>query len=97
MICANARAQALEARPASPFVFQVTERLPSVSRIRTWGLAGMERLWSQWAPRRQTGEIVAVAVDAVRSRRELVLENAVLRPPGQRAATPQQAPEAPPR
>jgi hypothetical protein len=39
----------------------------------------MERLWSQLAPRRQAGEIVAVAVDAVRSRRELVLENAVLR------------------
>src|SRR5882672_6966268 len=54
-------------------------RLPSVSRIRTWVLAGMERLWSQLAPRRQAGEIIAVAVDAVRSRRELVLENAVLR------------------
>jgi hypothetical protein len=39
----------------------------------------MERLWSQLAPRRQAGEIAAVAVDAVRSRRELVLENAVLR------------------
>ncbi len=54
-------------------------RLPSVSRIRIWVLVGMERLWSQLAPRRQAGEIVAVAVDAVRSRRELVLENAVLR------------------
>jgi hypothetical protein len=39
----------------------------------------MERLWSQLAPRKQAGEIAAVAVDAVRSRRELVLENAVLR------------------
>jgi len=39
----------------------------------------MERLWSQLAPRRQAGEIVAVAVDAGRSPRELVLENAVLR------------------
>src|SRR6185503_16434976 len=27
-------------------------RLPSVSRIRTWVLAGIERLWSQLAPAR---------------------------------------------
>jgi hypothetical protein len=42
----------------------------------------MERLWSQLAqraPRQETSEVAAVAVDAVRSRRELVLENAVLR------------------
>ena len=39
----------------------------------------MDRLWSQLAPRKQAGEIAAVAVDALRSRRELVLENAVLR------------------
>jgi hypothetical protein len=39
----------------------------------------MERRWSQLAPRTQAGEIAAVAVDAVRCRRELVLENAVLR------------------
>jgi len=39
----------------------------------------MERLWSQLAPRRSASEIADVAVDAVRSRRELVLENAVLR------------------
>jgi hypothetical protein len=39
----------------------------------------MERLWPQLAPRKQAGEIAAVAVDAVRPRRELVLENAVLR------------------
>jgi hypothetical protein len=39
----------------------------------------MERLWSQLAPRKQVGEIAAVAVDALRSRRELMLENAVLR------------------
>src|SRR5215475_2828354 len=54
-------------------------RLPSISRILTWVLARMERLWSRLAPRRQASEIAAVAVDAVRSRRELVLENAVLR------------------
>src|SRR5215468_2292192 len=54
-------------------------RLPSTSRIRTWVLARMERLWSRLAPRMQASEIAAVAVDAVRSRRELVLENAVLR------------------
>jgi transposase InsO family protein len=39
----------------------------------------MERLWSQLAPRKQVGELASVVVDAVRSRRELVLENAVLR------------------
>lgn len=54
-------------------------RVLTVSRIRTWLLAGMERLWSQLAPRRQAGEIVSVAVDAIRRQRELVLENAVLR------------------
>jgi hypothetical protein len=27
-----------------------------VSRIRTWLMAGMERLWSQLAPRREAGE-----------------------------------------
>lgn len=54
-------------------------RAPMVSRIRTWLMAGMERLRSQLAPRREVGELAAVAVDATRSRRELVLENAVLR------------------
>jgi hypothetical protein len=54
-------------------------RVPTISRIRTWLLTGLERLWSQWTPRRQAGEIAAIAVDAMRSRRELVLENAVLR------------------
>src|SRR5215475_8620360 len=54
-------------------------RLPSISRIRTWVLAPMERLWSQLAPRKQASEIAAVVVDMVRPRRELVLENAVLR------------------
>jgi putative transposase len=42
-------------------------------------MAGMERMWSQLAPRKQAGEIAAVAVDALRPQRELVLENAVLR------------------
>ena len=54
-------------------------RLPSVSHAQSWVLARIERLWSTLAPRRQASEIAAVAVDAVRSRRELVLENAVLR------------------
>lgn len=54
-------------------------RLPSIARIRPWILARMERLWWQLAPRRQTSELAAVAVDTVRPRRELVLENAVLR------------------
>lgn len=37
------------------------------------------RLWSQLAPRRLASEIAGVAVDAVRSLRELIIENAVLR------------------
>jgi hypothetical protein len=37
------------------------------------------RLWSQLTPRKSASEIVRVAVDAIRSRRELVIENAVLR------------------
>jgi hypothetical protein len=37
------------------------------------------RLWSQLAPRRSASEIAGVAVDAVQSRRELIIENAVLR------------------
>jgi hypothetical protein len=44
-------------------------RTPIVSRIGTWLLAGTERLWSQLAPRREAGEIAAVAVDAAWSRR----------------------------
>jgi hypothetical protein len=39
----------------------------------------MERLWSQLAPRKSVSEIAGVAVDAARSRRELIIENAVLR------------------
>jgi len=39
----------------------------------------MERLWSRLAPPRQASELAGVAVDAARPRRELVLENAVLR------------------
>jgi len=39
----------------------------------------MEQLWSQLAPRKQASEIAGVVVDMVRSQRELVLENAVLR------------------
>jgi hypothetical protein len=54
-------------------------RVSIISRIRPWLLAGMERLWSQLAPRREAGGLGAVAVDVARSRRELVLENAVLR------------------
>jgi hypothetical protein len=37
----------------------------------SWVLARVERLWSQLAPRKQAGEVAAVAVDAVRPRREL--------------------------
>ncbi|HEX7841182.1 MAG TPA: hypothetical protein VF469_27075 [Kofleriaceae bacterium] len=59
--------------------FKGPMRLPTTSRIRTWLLVGAERLWSQLTPHRQASEIAAVAVDAMRSRRELVLENAVLR------------------
>jgi hypothetical protein len=41
-------------------------RLPMTLRIRTWLLAGAERLWSQLTPRRQASEIAAVAMDAMR-------------------------------
>src|SRR4051812_45356393 len=54
-------------------------RLPSVARIRTWVLGRVGRLWSQLAPHRSASEIAGVAVDAVRSRRELIIENAALR------------------
>jgi putative transposase len=54
-------------------------RLPCVTRIRTWVHGRGERLWWQLAPRRSASELASVAVDAVRSRRELILENAVLR------------------
>src|SRR3954454_9470534 len=53
-------------------------RLPSVTRIRTWVVGRVGRLWSL-APCRSASEIAGVAVDAVRSRRELIIENAVLR------------------
>jgi isopropylmalate/homocitrate/citramalate synthase len=39
----------------------------------------MGRLWSQLALQRSASELAGVAVDAVRSRRELIIENAVLR------------------
>lgn len=39
----------------------------------------MKRVWSALAPHTQAGEFASVAVDAVHPRRELVLENAVLR------------------
>ena len=54
-------------------------RAPIISRIRTWFLGGMERLWSQLAPRQEAGGLGAIAVDITQSRRKLVLENAVLR------------------
>ena len=54
-------------------------RLPSVTRIGMWVLGRVGRLWSQLAPRRSASEIAGAAVDAVRSRRELIIENAVLR------------------
>jgi len=54
-------------------------RLSSLPRIRTWILGRVRRLWSQLAPRRSANEIAGVGVDAVRSRRDLIVENAVLR------------------
>lgn len=44
-------------------------RLPSGSRIRTWVMARMARLWSQLAPRKQAGEIASVVMEAVRPRK----------------------------
>jgi hypothetical protein len=54
-------------------------RLPSVTRIRTWVVGRVGRLWSQLAPRKSASETAGVAVNAARSRRELIIENAVLR------------------
>jgi putative transposase len=51
----------------------------SALRIRTWILGRVRRLWSQLVPRRSANEIAGVAVDEVRSRRDLIIENAVLR------------------
>src|SRR3954452_9708429 len=39
-------------------------RLPSIARIRTWGLGRVGRLWSQLAPRRSASEIAGAAVRA---------------------------------
>jgi hypothetical protein len=41
--------------------------LPSASRIQTWAVARVGRLWSQLAPRKSASESVGVAVDAIRS------------------------------
>jgi hypothetical protein len=54
-------------------------RAPIISRSGPGSRLAWERLWSQLAPRREAGGLGAVAVDVARSRRELVLENAVLR------------------
>lgn len=55
-------------------------RLPSVTSNPGRGsLVALERLWSRLSPHRSASEIAGVAVDAVRSRRELIIENAVLR------------------
>jgi hypothetical protein len=51
----------------------------SVPRIRRWILCRVGRLWSQLVPRSSANEIGGVALDAVRSRRELIIENAVVR------------------
>ena len=50
----------------------VLQAADECSRIRTWVLAPMERLWSQLAPRKQASEIAGVVVDTVRPRRGLV-------------------------
>src|SRR3954470_24101129 len=47
------------------FVLQHGMHSPSVSRIRTWVLARVGRLWSQLTPRKSASEIVGVAVDAI--------------------------------
>jgi hypothetical protein len=65
-------------------------RLPSVTRIRTWVVGCVERLWSQPAPRRSASEIAGVAVDVVRSGRGRHRERR-LSPPTQRPPTPRQA------
>jgi hypothetical protein len=54
-------------------------RAPIVSRIRTWLLAGMERLWSQLAPAQGSRRDRIRRRGRLRRRRELVIENAVFR------------------
>jgi catechol 2,3-dioxygenase-like lactoylglutathione lyase family enzyme len=49
-------------RPATPFVFQVTDAFAECLSHPDLAMARMERLWSQLAPRKQAGEIAAVAV-----------------------------------
>ncbi len=51
-------------------------RLSSATRIRTWVLAYVDRMRSQLAPRKSANKWRA---SPLRSRRELVIENAVLR------------------
>jgi hypothetical protein len=66
--------------PATSFVLQVGGCGCRVSlESRTWVVGRVGRLWSQLAPHRSASEIAGVAVDAVRSRRELIIENAILR------------------
>jgi len=54
-------------------------RFISVARITAWARCTAARVWSSLAPRGSASEIAAVVGDACRSRRELVVENAVLR------------------
>jgi hypothetical protein len=60
-------------------MFQVADAVAKCLSNPDLDLGSRERVWSQLAPRKQVREIAAVASDLVRSRCELVLENAVLR------------------
>ena len=55
-------------------MLQGTEELTGDLLNPDLALVGAERLWSQLTPCRQASEIAAVAVNATRSRRELVIE-----------------------
>ena len=50
-----------------------------LSQIADWIRHAAQRIWNSLRPRSCGSEIVGMAVDVSRSRRELVIENAVLR------------------
>jgi hypothetical protein len=54
-------------------------RLLSISRMTEWVRRAVRRLWSKLDLRSSGSELAGIAADACRPRRELVVENAVLR------------------
>jgi hypothetical protein len=54
-------------------------RLLSMTRITAWTRRMLRGAWSTLGPHRHTASIVATGADLCRSRRDLLIENAVLR------------------